>query len=281
MRLSRELVWIKGAGDLATGVAYRLLMAGYQVFLTELPQPMCVRRLVSFAEAVPLGIHTVERFTAVRVGSLSEARAALAAGLVPVAPDPANGADHIGRGLAPCAIVDAIMAKRNLCTQMTDGPIVIAVGPGFTVGSDCHAVVETNRGHHLGRTLYQGSAAPDTGVPGQVAGMGAPRVVRAPATGRFAGLAEIGALVHPGEILGSVIPDQGEPVPVRASIGGVLRGLIRTDCWVPIGIKIGDVDPTGEVDRCHTISDKALAIGGGVLEAVLHLQRAVPQSEEG
>lgn len=259
-----NLVWIKGAGDLASGVAFRLRMAGYPVLMTELSQPLCVRRAVSFAEAVRSGRQTVEGVTAVLLEPDSaQVRTALARGEIALLVDP-DGAH--ARALLPPMLVDGIMAKRNTGTRITDAPVVVGLGPGFTAGADCHAVVETGRGHFLGRALYQGAAAPDTGEPGEVAGVGAARVVRAPAEGLFEGLLEIGARVVANDVLGAVAG-----VPVRAAVGGVLRGLIRSGVPVTPGMKVGDVDPTGEVVRCHTISDKALSVAGGVLEAVLRL----------
>lgn len=263
-----ELIWIKGAGDLGTGVAYRLLQAGFAVVLTELPEPLCVRRAAAFAEAAVGRRQTVEGYTATLAVTASEVRRALRAGEVPVLVDPAG---EVARQLSPLGMVDAIMAKRNTGTRLDDAPVVVALGPGFNAGVDCHAVIETQRGHWLGRALYSGSAAPDTGEPGKVRGVGAPRVVRAPVTGQFRGLVEIGALVEAGAVVGEVVPERGEPVAARAAIDGVVRGLIRTGVRVTVGLKIGDVDPTSEVRRCFTVSDKALAIGGGVLEAILHL----------
>lgn len=266
--MKQPLVWIKGAGDLATGVAYRLWHAGFPVYLSELPEPLCVRRTVCFAEAVVEGRHSVEDLTAVRVSDEAGVEEALAQGLLPVAVDPDG---QLGRRLGPVAVVDAILAKRNTGTSLADAPVVVALGPGFTAGVDCHAVVETERGHRLGRVYYSGSAAPDTGIPGEMAGVKGPRVLRAPVAGRFSGAAAIGSLVVPGQVLGEVFPAGGGAAsPVTAQIGGVLRGLIRSGIQVEAGLKIGDIDPTGEVERCFTVSDKSLSIGGGVLEAILH-----------
>lgn len=266
--MKQPLVWIKGAGDLATGVAFRLWRAGFAVYLSELAEPLCVRRTVSFAEAVTEGRWTVEGLTAVLVVDEAGVEAALGQGFVPVAVD-ADGS--LGRRLGAAALVDAILAKTNTGTSLADAPVVVALGPGFTAGVDCHAVIETQRGHWLGRALYSGSAAPDTGTPGEVAGVKGARVLRAPVAGRFAGHAAIGAMVAPGQVLGEVSPaGGGSPVPVAAEIGGVLRGLIRTGIQVEAGLKIGDIDPTDELERCYTISDKSLAIAGGVLEAILH-----------
>ncbi len=264
------MIWIKGAGDLATGVAYRLHQAGFKLLLSELPEPVCVRRTVSFAEAVVTGRHEVEGVTAVLVTNPAAVFDAHAEGMVPVVVDPTG---EMCRTLRPAATVDAIMAKRNTGTSLTDAPVVVALGPGFTAGVDCHAVVETQRGHYLGRALYAGAAAPDSGEPGEVAGVRGARVVRAPVAGLFSGVRGIGDEVRAGDLLGTVEPHQGGPaVPVRAEVGGVLRGLIRTGVRVGAGLKVGDVDPSGEPARCHTISDKALAVAGGVLEALLHLE---------
>jgi xanthine dehydrogenase accessory factor len=263
------LVWIKGGGDLATGVAYRLYRAGFWVLITELPAPICVRRLVSFAEAVHDGRHTVEGVTAVRVapdGALAAlVRTVLNRGEIPVLVDPTGAA---ARSLKPVVLIDAIMAKRNTGTSLADAPVVLALGPGFTAGEDCHAVIETQRGHYLGRAIYQGAALPDTGIPGEVSGVAGPRVLRSPASGVFQGLVSIGQPVSAGDLVGHVQTSSGDH-SVVTSIGGILRGLVRSGTTTPEGIKIGDVDPTGEVDRCHSISDKALSIGGGALEALL------------
>lgn len=269
------MIWIKGAGDLATGVAYRLHRAGFAVAMSELPEPVCVRRHVAFAEAVVTGIHTVEGVTAVRAATAAEVARAHQSGQIPVLVDPTG---RLCRELKPGAVVDAIMAKRNTGTGLTDAPVVIAIGPGFTVGVDCHAVVETQRGHFLGRALYAGTAAPDTGEPGELGGVRGARVVRAPVAGRFCGSVAIGARVQTGQTLGQIRPaGDGPVVSVTAGVGGVLRGLIRTGVQVAAGLKIGDVDPTGEVERCSTISDKALAVAGGVIEALLALRRSQKQ----
>ncbi|HYG57312.1 MAG TPA: selenium-dependent molybdenum cofactor biosynthesis protein YqeB [Symbiobacteriaceae bacterium] len=263
-----NLVLVKGAGDLATGVAGRLYRAGFPVVMTELPAPLCVRRTVSFAEAVVSGSQTVEGITAVRADTASAVRAALAKGLVPVAVDPEA---RLIAALSPWAVVDAILAKRNTGTRMTDAPLVVALGPGFTAGADCHAVVETQRGHDLGRVYLQGSAIPDTGIPGEIGGASAERVLRAPCAGIFRNRAAITDLVSPGDVVAEVHGADGTVAPVRTTIGGVLRGLLRDGTPVRANLKVGDVDPRGELSQCYTVSDKARAIGGGVLEALLGL----------
>ena len=172
--------------------------------------------------------------------------------------------------LAPDALVDAILAKRNLGTRITDAPVVVGVGPGFTAGEDCHAVVETMRGHTLGRVIYSGSAIPNTNVPGLIGGFAGERVLRAPADGVFRSVHRIGDLVKTGDVAGYV---SGEPMV--CTIDGVLRGLIADGIPVRKGMKSGDVDPRGNVENCYTVSDKATAVGGGVLEAILHLSGAL------
>lgn len=264
------LVLIKGGGDLGTGVAYRLWRAGFPLVITELPEPLAVRRHAALAEAVVAGRWSVEGMTAVRVAGPDEVPDALARGLIPVLADPA------GRALAalrPRAVIDAIMAKVNTGTSHSDAPIVVALGPGFTVGRDCHAVIETNRGHWLGRALYHGSAEPDTGVAARRGGASAGRVLRAPCDGVLRTVRAIADLVQDGEPVAAVVPAAGPPQPVLAGCDGRLRGLLRDGQAVSRGLKVGDIDPGASEAQCYTISDKALAVGGGALEAVLCLGR--------
>ncbi|MBM7855964.1 xanthine dehydrogenase accessory factor [Desulfohalotomaculum tongense] len=260
-----NIVLIKGAGDLATGVAHRLFKCGMRVIMTETYRPTVVRRTVSFAEAVYKGSHTVEGVTARLADSAFEAGELLKQKQIPVLIDP--GAEQ-GCRLNPGIIVDAIMAKRNTGTEISAAPIVIGLGPGFTAGVDVHAVVETNRGHHLGRVILSGSAQPDTGIPGAVKGYTWERLLKAPAEGVFVPCVSINSKVKKGDVLGFV-----DKHPVTAGITGILRGLIKGSVWVRRGMKIGDIDPRGVPEYCYTISDKARAVAGGVLEAVLHLQR--------
>jgi xanthine dehydrogenase accessory factor len=263
-----DLVLVRGAGELASGIAWRLFRCGVPVVLTEVNQPLAVRRTVSFCEAVHDGVMTVEGATCRQVDSVAQVAPLLAAGTIPLLVDRDA---RCRSALRPRALVDAIMAKQNLGTRLHDAPIVIGVGPGFTVGVDCHAVVETQRGHWLGRAYYQGSALADTGVPAERGGHSMQRVVRAPADGVFEqGVRDIGDQVAPGDRLGKVAG-----VPVLAAVGGVLRGLIRDGTLVTAGLKIGDVDPVGEAERCFSLSDKALAVAGGVLEALLVLRSTI------
>ena len=257
------LVVIRGAGDLATGIALRLHRAGYQIVMTDLPAPTSIRRTVCFSEAIRLGEMTVEDISARKAETPEEALTLAQSGVVAVLADPAGACIPT---LRPGAVVDAILAKKNLGTALTDAPVVIGVGPGFTVGTDCHAAVETMRGHTLGRALYTGSPLPNTGIPGLIGGRSGERVLRAPADGIFVQKLEIGASVHTGDVAGTV-----NGVPMLCQIDGMLRGILPDGTPVTRGMKSGDVDPRCKPEYCTTISDKALAVGGGVVEAVLYL----------
>lgn len=255
-------ILIRGAGDIATGIALRLHRSGLQVVMTDLPRPTAIRRTVCFSPAITDGETTVEGVRAVYAPDAAAAKKDLSQGAVPVLADPELACLH---ELHPDALVDAILAKRNLGTRMTDAPVVVGVGPGFTAGEDCHAVVETMRGHTLGRVIYQGSALPNTNIPGLIGGYAGERVLRAPDDGIFHTVLDIGAQVKSGDVAGEV---NGKPM--RCTIDGVLRGLLADGTPVFKGMKSGDVDPRCKEEYCYTASDKALAVGGGVLEAVLH-----------
>ena len=257
------LVLIRGAGDLASGVALRLRRAHMDVVMTDLEKPTAIRRTVSFSEAIVHGETVVEGIPARRAETAQEALALLKERVIPVLADPEGTAMA---ALHPDAVVDAILAKRNLGTRITDAPVVIALGPGFTAGMDCHAVVETMRGHTLGRVYYEGSALPNTGIPGLIGGFSGERVLRAPADGIFYGRVPIGTQVREGDIAGEV-----NGVPMRCTLTGVLRGILADGTAVHAGMKAGDIDPRCKVEHCYTASDKALSVGGGVLEALLAL----------
>lgn len=257
------LTLVKSGGDLATGVAHRLFRCGFPVVCTELPQPTVVRRTVAFAEAVYSGEVTVEGVTARRVDSVRQVRATLAEGIVPVLVDPQARAI---RSLRPRVVVDAIMAKRNTGATIADAPVVIGLGPGFEAGVDCHAVVETLRGHNLGRVILSGAAAPNTGTPAVRSGFGEERVLRAPAAGIIQPVHFIGDRVEKGEVVARV-----DGYEVRAGVSGLLRGMIKEGLVVRTGLKVGDVDPGADRSACYTISDRALAVAGGVVEAIMFL----------
>ncbi len=256
------LVVIRGGGDLATGTALRLYRAGMEVVVCETAVPTSIRRTVCFSEAVRLGETEVEGVTA-RLAALADLPDLLERGIVPVLADPEGACIP---ALAPDAVVDAIIAKRNLGTRMDMAPVVVAAGPGFTAGVDCHAVVETMRGHYLGRVIYDGAALPNTDVPGLIGGYAGERVLRAPADGVFRGVKRIGDRVRAGEAAGYV-----DGAPMVCTIDGVLRGLLADGVPVRRGMKSGDVDPRCAPEHCLCASDKALAVGGGVLEAILLL----------
>lgn len=260
--LKDRLIIIKGAGEMASGVACRLYRANFRrILMLETPSPLAVRRQVSFCEAIHEQQKTVEGIKAVRVTAESELRQAWQAGKIAVRVDPRG---ESVRRLRPDVLIDATLAKRNLGISIADAPLVVALGPGFTAGRDCHVVIETNRGHDLGRLISAGMAAANTGIPGNIAGHTAERVLRAPTDGLFTAEKRIGDPVRPGEVIGRI-----GTVAVTSRIGGILRGLIRPDSAVTAGLKIGDVDPRGDTGNCHTISEKARALGGAVLEALL------------
>ena len=294
----KPLVIVRGAGDISTGTIHRLFRAGFELLVLEAEKPSAIRRKVAFSEAVYDGRATVEGALAVRIGSAEEAARCRADGHIPLIVDPEG--DSIAL-LKPDVVVDAILAKRNLGTRMDMAPLTIGLGPGFEAGRDVHFVIETMRGHDLGRIISKGSAAPNTGIPGTVGGYGRERVIRAPGAGIFRDGKDIGSFVRAGEVIGRIevpgsatgavgttgaevpgsgmgavgttgaeVPGSGmETVEVRTVLTGVLRGIIRDGYPVTEGFKLADVDPRREEQKnCFTISDKARCIAGSVLELV-------------
>ncbi|MCF8092523.1 MAG: EF2563 family selenium-dependent molybdenum hydroxylase system protein [Desulfotignum sp.] len=248
---------------MATGLACRLFNANFRhLVMLETDMPMAVRRCVSFCEVVYDGAITVEGITARKAGDLSEISRIWDVGEIPLLVDPGWA---VIPDLAPHVVVDAIIAKKNLGTDMGEAPLVIGLGPGFCAGEDVHCVIETNRGHDLGRIIGKGPAQADTGVPGTICGVSGERVLRAPCDGLFDAVCAIGDLVTKGQVLGHV-----GKMPVTAKIDGMIRGLIRNRTRVPAGCKIGDIDPRGDAAVYDTISEKARAVGGAVLEAILN-----------
>lgn len=265
----KDLIIVRGGGDLATGTIHKLYQCGFQVLILEVPQPSAIRRNVAFSEAVYQGEQTVEGVTCHRAQSLDQAEALLRAGKLVVLVDPRG--ESISR-LRPLAVVDAILAKKNLGTHREMAPITVALGPGFTAGEDVDAVIETKRGHDLGRVLWQGTAAPNTGIPGVIGGYGKERVIHSPAEGILRNVSRITDTVTKGQEI-AVVETENGGVPVLASLDGLLRGLIRDGYPVTKGFKIADIDPRVEEYRnCFTISDKARCIAGGVVEAILRLK---------
>ncbi len=265
------LIIFRGGGDLATGSIYRLWKCGFRLLVLETSMPMAVRRQTAVSEAVFDGTVRVEDLTAVRIRSAEEARRVTADGNVPVLVDPEASCI---RTLRPDVVVDAIVAKKNIGTNRGMAPLTIALGPGFTAGEDVDYVIETMRGHDLGRIITRGRALENTGVPGLIAGHSRDRVIRAPAAGVLRHVHEIGDLVERGELVAWITPmpaggTESGAVPVLSPLSGVLRGLIRDGYPAPPGWKIGDVDPRlSERKNCFTISDKSRCIAGSVLEII-------------
>jgi xanthine dehydrogenase accessory factor len=260
--LKDRVILIKGAGEMATGVACRLFGSNLRrILLLETAAPLAVRRRVSFCEAVHEGSQKVEGIEAVLISKEAERLNAWEKGKVAVLVDPQGASVS---SLKPDILIDATLAKRNLGLSIDDASLVIALGPGFEAGKDCHVVVETNRGHDLGRLLNSGRAEANTGIPGTIGGYTKERVLRSPENGLFATERVIGDEVRTGEVVGRV-----GNAEVLTPINGVLRGLIRPGSSVQKGLKIGDIDPRGEGVYCDTISEKARSLGGAVLEAIL------------
>ena len=265
----KNLIIVRGGGDLATGTIAKLAHCGFPVLVLEIDTPSAIRRNVAFSEAVYEGWKTVEKQTCFWAKDEEQALQLLKKGKIALLVDPkGNCISH----LKPLAVVDAILAKKNLGTTMSMVPITIALGPGFEAGVDVHAVVETKRGHSLGRIYYEGTAIPNTGVPGVIAGFGKERVLHSPVAGVIQNKKRITDTVKKGEIVAWVESVEGK-IPIKATIDGLLRGLIRDGFTVTKGFKVADIDPRiQEYENCFTISDKARCIGGGVLEALLYLK---------
>ncbi|MGI6128757.1 MAG: selenium-dependent molybdenum cofactor biosynthesis protein YqeB [bacterium] len=254
---------VRGAGDLGTGVAYSLLQAGFRVITTEVAQPLVVRRTVAFAEAVYSGSIKVQGIIAQAVKNCTEARRLVSQGIVPVVVDPEG---NILAHVKPMVVVDAIMAKKNTGTAITDAPVVIGLGPGLVAGKDVHAVIETCRGPYLGNIIYEGAALPNSGTPGAIEGRTWERLLKAPVAGVVSTGAKIGDMVKKDDTVAYV-----GTVPVLSKLDGVLRGMVHSGLYVEAGTKIGDVDPRGDESLCYRISDKALKVGESATRAALQL----------
>ena len=257
------MVLIKGAGDLATGIAYRLKKSGFDIVMTEIHKPTTVRRTVAFSQAVFDNEIVIEGIKGVKVNNINEIYEEIREGNIPIIID--ENAEII-KELSPDVVVDAIIAKQNLGTSIEDAPIVIGVGPGFEAKVDCHLVVETKRGHYLGKVIEEGSAIPNTGVPGNIGGYTKERIIRASSNGKIKPVVAIGDFVKKGDIVAYI-----DGVEVLSEIDGIVRGMLQEGIEVFKGMKSGDIDPRCEKDHCFTISDKARSIGGGVLEAIMYM----------
>lgn len=253
-------ILIRGAGDLATGIAYELWLAGHELIMTEIAAPLAVRRAVAFSSAVYEGEIRVEKARGILVNNLSEARRVIEEGHIPVIVDPQA---RIRLEYCPEVVVDSIMAKRNLGTRITDASKVIGIGPGFCAGRDCHYVIETQRGPELGRCIREGEALPNTGIPGEIGGFSRERLIQASADGVLEPKVRIGDCVVKGQVVAMT-----GGMPVYAKMSGIIRGMLKEGLSVTAGLKIGDVDARMKKELCYTISDKARRIGQGVLEAI-------------
>jgi xanthine dehydrogenase accessory factor len=262
-RIGELVILIRGAGEMASGVAHRLHQSHFKICMIEISHPLAVRREVTFSEAIYEGEKEVEGVRAKLISKTEEIKSVWEKSKIPILID--SDAKKTRSFLKPDVLVDGIMAKKNLGTQIHDAPLVIGLGPGFSAGKDVHAVIETNRGHHLGKMILSGSAEPDTGIPGEIGGYTLERLLRTMKRGIFHPQKSIGERVNKGSVV-AVVDD----FPVMAKISGVVRGLLREGVEVKKGMKVGDIDPRGKKEYCFTIADKARAIGGGVLEAILY-----------
>jgi xanthine dehydrogenase accessory factor len=262
-RIEDLIVLIRGAGEVASGVAHRLHRSHFKICMLEISHPIAVRREVSFCDAVYNGEKEVEGVRAKFISTQEEISSVWKKEKIPIFVDP-DGQETL-HFLKPDVLIDAIMAKRNLGIQINDAPLIIGLGPGFTAGKDVHVVIETNRGHHLGKIILNGAAEFDTGIPGEIGGYAVERVLRTMKKGIFHPHKSIGERVNKGSVV-AVVDD----FPVIASISGVVRGLLGEGIEAKKGMKVGDIDPRGKKEYCFTISDKSRAIGGGVLEAILY-----------
>lgn len=263
MKMKREqIIAIKGAGDLASGIALRLWRSGFPVIMSELEVPLCIRRTIAFSSAVFEGTAKVEDAEGLLIRDISEAQTVWKSGKLPIIID--EKAEQL-LSLHPDVLIDARIIKSwREDTHKTDAPLVIGLGPGFKAGENVHCVIETNRGHNLGRVFWKGEAEPDTGIPGTIKGEGIKRVVKSPCAGKFMPCVEIGDAVEAGDLIAKV-----DDTEIHAQLSGIVRGIIYPGITVWEKLKIMDIDPRGNRDHCFTVSDKASALGGGVLEAIL------------
>lgn len=259
----KNVIIVRGGGDLASGTIHKLHRSGFKILVLESYHPTSIRRNVCYSEAIYTGKITIENITAIRVRSFNEILKCWQNNKIPIAVDPHGKFIEM---LKPRILIDAIIAKKNLGTKINMAEITIALGPGFEAGKDVHAVIETMRGHNLGRVILKGEAMKNTGVPGEIGGYSKERVIYSPASGIIQNVKEIGDFVSSGEILAYV-----DSVEIKTEISGLLRGIIRNGSKIEKGLKIADVDPRcHEIRNCYTISDKARNIAGGVLEAILY-----------
>ena len=263
--MDQEYIVVRGGGDIASGTIQKLYRSGFKIIVLEVEKPTAIRRNVAFSDAIYNGETEVEGIKAIKASNIDEIKEAHKNKFIPIIVDPKG---NIINKLKPLAVVDAILAKRNLGTNKEMAPITIALGPGFQAGVDVDVVIETMRGHNLGRLIFSGYAMPNTGVPGEIGGFSKERVIYSEANGKIKNISKIGDIVEKNQILAYI----GD-IKVLSPISGLLRGIIKDGTEVTKGLKIADVDPRlKEVENYTTISDKARNIGGGVLEALLMMK---------
>lgn len=265
--MPKDIVIFRGGGDVATGSIQKLYRTGFRVLVLEMEKPLCIRRYVSCAQAMVDGEIVIEGMKAKKVEDLNQVKKAWDDDIVPVLKDPKG--ESIKK-LKPLAVVDATLAKKNIGTNKSMAPITIALGPGYEAGKDVDIVIETNRGHDLGRLIFEGPAQKNTGVPGNIKGFTSERILRSPDDGYIEVIHDIGDVVKKGDILAKVNESY-----VKAGLDGMIRGMITNHSKVHKGLKVGDVDPRVIKENARTISDKARLIGGGTLEAILILKRRI------
>lgn len=262
-----SILVVRGGGDLASGVIHRLFRCGYKILILESQKPSAIRREVSFCEAVYDGEAFVEGVLSQLIEDVSQCEKVWEQGEIPILVDEDGSAI---KHLKPDVVIDAILAKKNMGTTREMAPLTIALGPGFLAGADVDFVIETKRGHDLGRVIEEGWAVPNTGIPGMIGGYGKERVIHSPGTGVIHNKAKIAELVKKDQVLAEICTEDGKKIPVFASLDGVLRGIIREGYQVFDGMKIADIDPRKEQKKnCNTISDKARCIAGSIVEILL------------
>ena len=263
-----KLVLLRGGGDIATGIAYVLYNAGFKIIITEIARPSTIRRSVALSDAIYNGKKVVENLTCVKVNNVDEAKGILVDNNIPILID--ENLNNI-QVIKPDILVDSILAKKNLGTNINMANLVIGIGPGFYASKDCHYVIETMRGHNLGRVIKEGSTLPNTGIPGLIANHSKDRVIHAEVTGKIRNIKNISDIVKKDEIIAYI-----DDFKVKATIDGILRGLIADGFEVEKGLKIADIDPRiDEQNNCWTISDKARSIGGAVLMTILNYYKDI------
>lgn len=267
-------VVIRGGGDLATGVAEVLYQSGFKILILDIEKPSSIRRSVCFSEAIYDGIIQVENIICKKVENENDIEKCWNEKIIPIMVDEKG---EIIKKIKPNVVVDSIIAKKNLGTTKEMAPITIALGDGFEAGKDVDIVVETMRGHNLGRVITSGRAMKNTGIPGEIKGVSKDRVIYSLANGIFSSVKKIGDTVQKDEIIGYV----GD-VEIRGKISGVLRGIIREGYEVTENMKIGDIDPRiEEKNNCFTISDKARSLGGAVLRAIMFRSKEEREKKNG